>query len=103
MIHVEDIRSRRQRVELLAPAGRWDALTAVLDAGADAVYLGVKQFNMRMHGRTSSTSPCSSGRRRCAGAWPRARLVTLNALIGEERNPSLGETLANLERVARTR
>ena len=37
------------RVELLAPAGRWDAFNAVIDAGADAVYIGGKRFNMRLH------------------------------------------------------
>lgn len=36
-------------VELLAPAGTWEALEAVIAAGADAVYLGGKRFNMRMH------------------------------------------------------
>lgn len=36
-------------VELLAPAGTWQALEAVIEAGADAVYLGGKRFNMRMH------------------------------------------------------
>lgn len=38
-----------KRIELLAPAGRWDALTAVVEAGADAVYIGGKRFNMRLH------------------------------------------------------
>ena len=37
------------KVELLAPAGRWDAFKAVIDAGADAVYIGGKRFNMRLH------------------------------------------------------
>lgn len=37
------------RVELLAPAGRWGALKAVIEAGADAVYIGGKRFNMRLH------------------------------------------------------
>lgn len=35
-------------IELLAPAGKWEVLEAVADAGADAVYLGGKGFNMRM-------------------------------------------------------
>ena len=39
----------RNCVELLAPAGTWDALVAAVEAGADAVYLGGKHFNMRMH------------------------------------------------------
>lgn len=37
------------KIELLAPAGRWEALAAVVEAGADAVYLGGKRFNMRLH------------------------------------------------------
>lgn len=36
-------------IELLAPAGRWETLTAVIEAGADAVYIGGKRFNMRLH------------------------------------------------------
>ena len=35
------------RPELLAPAGSHDALLAALSAGADAVYLGVEDFNAR--------------------------------------------------------
>lgn len=38
----------RDRVELLAPAGKWDVLVKVFEAGADAVYLGGKRFNMRL-------------------------------------------------------
>lgn len=33
--------------ELLAPAGNWDALTAAVQNGADAVYLGARSFNAR--------------------------------------------------------
>lgn len=36
-------------VELLAPAGNFESLKAAVSAGADAVYLGGKHFNMRMH------------------------------------------------------
>lgn len=37
------------RVELLAPVGKWEVLEAVVAAGADAVYLGGKKYNMRLH------------------------------------------------------
>ena len=33
--------------ELLAPAGDWPSLRAAVEAGADAVYFGLKQLNMR--------------------------------------------------------
>ena len=39
----------RKSVELLAPVGTWEVLEAAITAGADAVYLGGKRFNMRMH------------------------------------------------------
>ena len=34
-------------VELLAPAGSPEAVTAAVQSGADAVYLGAKNFNAR--------------------------------------------------------
>jgi len=38
-----------RKPELLAPAGTLEAMQAVFDAGADAVFMGGKRFNMRMH------------------------------------------------------
>ena len=43
------LESNQKRLELLAPAGDWDALLAALAAGADAVYLGGKLFNARQN------------------------------------------------------
>lgn len=37
----------RNKVELLAPAGSWEALVAAINNGADAVYLGGKNFSAR--------------------------------------------------------
>ena len=34
-------------MELLAPAGSYEALIAAIQAGANAVYFGVEQLNMR--------------------------------------------------------
>ncbi len=38
---------RRNKVELLSPAGSFDCLQAAINGGADAVYFGVEQLNMR--------------------------------------------------------
>lgn len=38
-----------EKVELMAPAGSFEALKAAIKAGADSVYFGVKQLNMRSH------------------------------------------------------
>jgi putative protease len=35
------------RIELMAPAGSFEALQAAIDNGADSVYFGVEQLNMR--------------------------------------------------------
>ena len=34
-------------MELLAPVGNWSMLTAAVKAGCDAVYFGIRGFNMR--------------------------------------------------------
>ena len=38
---------RKKKPELMAPAGDWSCLRAAKDAGADAVYFGTEEFNMR--------------------------------------------------------
>ena len=35
------------KIELMAPAGDFESLQAALDNGADSVYFGVEQLNMR--------------------------------------------------------
>ena len=37
----------KNKLEVLAPAGDEERFTAAVDYGADAVYLGRKQFGMR--------------------------------------------------------
>ena len=38
---------KRTDIELMAPAGSYEALRAAVQAGADAIYFGVGQLNMR--------------------------------------------------------
>jgi len=37
----------KRNIELMAPAGSWESLSAALKAGADSVYFGVGKINMR--------------------------------------------------------
>lgn len=39
----------KKNIELLAPAGSWEALEAAVNAGADAVYMGGKAFGARAY------------------------------------------------------
>lgn len=36
-------------IEIMAPVGSYESLMAAIDAGADSVYFGVGQLNMRSH------------------------------------------------------
>ncbi len=85
-------------VELLAPAGTWDALVAAVDAGADAVYLGGKRFNMRLHRQDANFDDDALAR---AVAFSRARgvrvYVTVNNLVSEAELPALCAYLAFLQ------
>lgn len=38
---------KRKDIEITAPAGSWDSLTAAIQGKADSVYFGVEQLNMR--------------------------------------------------------
>ena len=35
------------KIELMAPAGNFESMQAALDNGADSIYFGVEQLNMR--------------------------------------------------------
>jgi len=41
------MKKQKNKYELLAPAGDFSMLVAAVNAGADAVYFGLKEFNMR--------------------------------------------------------
>lgn len=44
---------RKKEIELLAPAGSFDSLQAAINSGADAVFFGVEQLNMRARSSNS--------------------------------------------------
>ncbi|MBM4164021.1 MAG: hypothetical protein FJ222_06235 [Lentisphaerae bacterium] len=79
--------------EILAPAGDMTCLQTALDAGADAVYLGLDTLNMRRlatRNFTRATLPEASQRCRARGV----RLyLTLNTIVYEPELPELEATL----------
>lgn len=68
--------------ELLAPAGDWKSLDAALDAGADAVYFGVRGFNMRAAAKNFTTRDLPKVVAFCHKRKVRAYL-TLNVVVFE--------------------
>lgn len=93
----DQIRNLHARVELLAPAGRRAALQAVLEAGADAVYLGTRQFNMRRHRADFNfTDDQLAEAVALTHAMRRRVYVTLNAMIGETELHEVRDLLRRL-------
>jgi putative protease len=84
--------------ELLAPAGREDVFHAVLEAGADAVYLAGKTFNMRRHRSDYNFGEADLARLvQTAHAAQRRVYVTVNILVGDAELGALHDTLRFLE------
>ncbi|MDD7055614.1 MAG: U32 family peptidase, partial [Selenomonadaceae bacterium] len=90
----------RKSVELLAPAGTWDALEAAVEAGADAVYLGGKHFNMRMHEGDFNFDDEMLKKAIAYTHSHGVRLyITLNNLISDEELPALRDYLRYLNEI----
>lgn len=90
----------RKSVELLAPAGTFETMKAAITAGADAVYLGGKAFNMRVHNKNFNLS---DDELRAAVSYAHERGVkldvTLNNLISVEEISPLEKYLCFLNEI----
>ncbi len=74
---------RKNPVELLSPAGSWESIQAAINGGADAIYFGVEQLNMR----TRSSDPFTiSDIKKIAATCRKADIrayITLNTVMYE--------------------
>lgn len=89
---------QRRKIELLAPAGNVEAVTAVIAAGADAVYFGGKAFNMRQHRPTLNLDhdQIAKAIRLCRDSGVKA-YVTFNNLLGCPETDAAREELSFLD------
>jgi len=82
------------RVELMAPAGNFESLQAAIDNGADSVYFGVDQLNMRARSTVNfSVDDLPEIAKRCKEKEVRTYL-TLNTII-YDHDLSVVKTLLN--------
>ena len=80
------------QVELTAPAGDRAMLNAAVQAGADAVYLGIRGFNMRATARNFAVEELSEITEFSHRKGVRVYL-TLNTIIYEQELPALEKIL----------
>ena len=70
-----------QKIELMAPAGNFESLQAALDNGADSIYFGVEQLNMRARASINFTlDDLEEIQKRCEAKGVRSYL-TLNTIV----------------------
>jgi len=67
-------------LELLAPAGDWPSLRAAIEAGAGAVYFGIKELNMRMKTKNFNLSELNKITKLCHKKKIKCYL-TLNSIV----------------------
>ncbi len=84
--------------ELLAPAGSLESFNAAIEAGADAVYLGVGELNARLRAKNFSVKTLSF----LVNQAKKHRVkiyITVNTLIKQEELPSLLNLLHQLNQL----
>ena len=80
-------------LELLSPAGSVDALRAAVCNGADAVYLGVEDFNARHGAKNFKLDDLAESVRYCHVRGVQVHL-TLNTLVSDRELPAAAKTIA---------
>lgn len=82
-----------EKLEIMAPAGNFECLTAAIQAGADSVYFGVEKLNMRSHSANNFTmTDLNEVCRQCAQAGVKSYL-TLNIALYQEDMQAMRDTL----------
>lgn len=83
-----------QKIELMAPAGNWEAMRAAVKAGADSIYFGVEQLNMRARPAMNFTLDDLKGIGEFCGENGVRTYLTLNTII-YDHDLSIMKTLIN--------
>ena len=78
---------RRDQIEIMAPVGSYEALNAAIAAGADSVYFGVEQLNMRAASSVNFTLDDLAEIVRVAHAAGVKTYLTVNIVIYDDELP----------------
>jgi putative protease len=83
--------------ELMAPAGNWTMLSAVVNAGADAVYFGIEKLNMRSKAANFKLDELDKITSFCREHNVRTYL-TLNSIVLENEIKELNEIISSVKK-----
>lgn len=83
-----------KKYELLAPVGDFRNLKAAVEAGADAVYFGIRGFNMRAGAKNFGLRDLDKIRKICGKV---KMYLTLNVIVYDEELKKVGEILKKVK------
>jgi len=84
-----------RKIEIMAPVGSWESLSAALNAGADSVYFGIEHLNMRARSSANfTTKDMHTIAQMCREKGVRTYL-TLNTVMYPEDQPLMKEIVDN--------
>jgi len=86
------------RPEILAPVGHYEGLSAVIKAGADAIYMGVGKLNQRALKSNFSIEDVKEIRKITQDAGVKQYIV-MNSIVFEDDLPWVNETLEQLKEI----
>jgi len=87
-----------KKLELLAPVGNFPMLQAAVNAGADAVYFGLKEFSMRAGARNFEIKDLAKIRAICKKSERDVKMyVTLNTIVYDEEISKIEKTISKLK------
>ncbi len=84
--------------EILAPVGHYEGLSAVIKAGADAIYMGVGKINQRALKSNFTIEDVKEIRKITQDAGVKQYIV-LNSIVFEDDLPYINETLHQLKEI----
>jgi len=87
---------KKNKYELLAPAGDFSMLSAAINAGADAVYFGLKEFSMRQNAGNFTIKDLDEIEKICK-AKKIKRYLTLNTIIYNNELKKIGEIIKKVK------
>ena len=91
-----------KRIEIMAPVGSWESLSAAIEAGADSVYFGIEHLNMRARSSANfTTADLHTIVERCQAAGVKTYL-TLNTVMYPEDLPLMREIVDHAKQAGLT-
>ncbi|MBU2562189.1 MAG: U32 family peptidase [Nanoarchaeota archaeon] len=86
----------KKKYELLAPAGNFSMLVAAINAGADAVYFGLKEFSMRAAAKNFAIKDLVKIEKICKSKHVK-RYLTLNTIIYDSELKKIEATIKKVK------